>query len=97
MPTYVSLISWTQQGIANVKQTLDRLETAKRGARSLGAEIKAAYYTMGRYDVVAIVEAPDDETASRFALATGMLGSVRTETLRAYTPEEFAKILRGLP
>lgn len=96
MPTYVTLARWTPQGLQNVKQTLDRLEAAKKFARTLGGEIKSAYYTMGQVDVVVISEAPDDETATRFALATGMQGNVRTETLRAYTETEFRKLIGSL-
>lgn len=97
MPTYVTMFRWTQQGIQSVKQTLDRLEQAKKAARQVGSEIRTAYYTMGDYDGVVISEAPDDETASRFALATGMQGNVRTVTTRAYTEAEFRRILEKLP
>lgn len=97
MATYVTLLHWTEQGIRNVKQSLDRLEAAKTAAKAAGGEIKAAYYTMGRYDAVVVSESPDDETASAFALGTAMLGNVRTETLRAFTEAEFRKLLGRLP
>lgn len=96
MPTYVSLLRWTQQGIHNVKQSPDRLEAAKRAAKAAGGEIKATYYTMGQYDVVTISEFPSDEAVSRFALGTAQLGNVRTETSRAYTEEEFRKLAASL-
>ncbi len=97
MPTYVTLMRWTQQGIANVKGSLDRLEDARKRARAAGGDIKAAYFTMGQYDAVIVSEAPSDEVASRNALGAGMLGFVRTETSRAYTEEEFRKLLGTLP
>lgn len=97
MPTYITLARWTDQGIRNVKQSLDRLEAAKKAAKAGGGEIKAAYYTMGSYDVVVVSEAPDDETATRQALAAGTQGNIRTETLRAYTEAEFRKLIGSLP
>ncbi len=97
MSTYVTLMRWTPQGIANVKGSLQRLEDARKRARAAGGDIKAAYFTMGQFDAVIISEAPNDEAASRNALAAGMLGFVRTETSRAYTEEEFKNLLGTLP
>ena len=84
MPTYITLLHYTQQGIEKMKDSPTRLEAAKQSVRAMGGELKAFYLTMGQYDAVVISEAPDDETATRFALATGARGFVRTETLRAY-------------
>ncbi len=97
MPTYITIARWTEQGIKNVKQSLDRLEAAKKTAKAAGGEIKAAYYTMGESDIIVVSEAPNDEAASRLALGTGMQGNVRSTTLRAYTEDEFRRILAGLP
>jgi uncharacterized protein with GYD domain len=80
-----------------MKESPTRLEAAKQSVRQLGGEIKAFYLVMGQYDAVVISEAPDDETATKFALATGARGFVRTETLRAYTEEEYRKIIAALP
>jgi len=97
MPTYITLLRYTQQGIEKIKDSPTRLESAKQSVRAMGGELKAFYLVMGQYDAVVISEAPDDETATRFALATGARGYVRTETLRAYTEEEYRRILAALP
>ena len=97
MPTYISLLSYTQKGIENIKESPARLDRAKVAFRAVGAEIKEFYSVTGRYDMVIICEAPDDETVAKIALATGSLGNTRTETLRAFTEEEYRKIIAGLP
>jgi uncharacterized protein with GYD domain len=97
MATYVTLLRYTHQGITTVKEGPGRIETARKVYRSLGAELKAVYLVMGRYDFVAIAEAPDDTTAAKAALALGMKGNVSSETLRAFTEEEFRSIAAGLP
>lgn len=96
MPTYIQLLSYTQQGIQNMKDSPNRLDAAKQAARSLGGQIRAFYLTMGRFDGVAITELPDDEAAAKFALTTGARGFVRTETLRAFTEDEYRRITGGL-
>ncbi len=97
MPTYIVLINYTQQGIQNVKETPSRIETAKQALQAMGGVLKANYLVMGRYDYVAIIEAPDDETMAKFALSLGARGNVRTETLRAFTEEEYRSIIAALP
>jgi uncharacterized protein with GYD domain len=97
MPTYITLIRYTQKGAENMKESPTRLEAAKQSVRAMGGQLKAFYLTMGRYDAVVVSEAPDDETATRFALATGARGFVRTETLRAYPEDEYRKIVASLP
>ena len=92
MPTYIQLINWTEQGIRGVKETPKRAENAKALARKLGGKIDI-HYTMGEYDAVAMVEMPSDEAYNRFALASGALGNIRTKTLKAWTLEEFQKII----
>ena len=74
-----------------------RIWAARQAVEDAGGKLHAVYYTMGRFDAVAILEAPDDVTASRLALATGMEGNIRTETLKAFNEEEFADILAGIP
>ncbi len=93
MATYVLLLNWTEQGIRNAKETLARADAAAGLVEKLGGKMKEVYWTLGPYDVVAIVEAPDDETATAFALATGSQGNVRTTTLRAFDREEVKGIL----
>lgn len=97
MPTYLMLLRYTQTGIQNIKESPSRLDAARQLASSLGAEIKAVYLTMGRYDLAVMFEAPDDETVARFALAVGSRGAVSTETLRAFPEDEYRKIISELP
>jgi uncharacterized protein with GYD domain len=97
MPTYVTLIKYTQQGVENMKDSPNRLATAKELFKSMGAEIKAFYLAMGNYDAVVISEAPDDETAMKLALTTGSAGAIRTETQRVFPEDEYRKIISELP
>jgi uncharacterized protein with GYD domain len=97
MPTYIGLFNYTQQGIQNVKDSAARLDAARKAAQAMGAEIKAVYLVMGQYDFVIISEAPDDEAIAKLALGVGALGNVRSQTLRAFTEDEFRKILASLP
>ena len=99
MPTYVVLLNFTEEGKRNIADT-SGLDRAKQGVEAMGGQWKAWYLTMGQYDVVAIIEAPDDETAARIALARNSHGGVRTQTLRAFTEDEFRQIagsLQGTP
>jgi uncharacterized protein with GYD domain len=97
MPTYITLYRWTQAGAEQIKDSPARLDAAKQAMRSAGVELKGFYLTMGQYDMVAVWEAPDDETWARAALALGAKGSVRSETLRAFTEEEYRRIVAALP
>jgi uncharacterized protein with GYD domain len=97
MPTYITLLSWTEQGIKNVKESPARLDAGKELFRSMGAEIKEFYLVKGQYDMVIVIEAPDDETVAKLALATASQGAVRTVTLRAFTEDEYRKIIAELP
>ena len=97
MPTYISLMHWTQEGIKAVKDGPARLDMAKQAAKAGGGEIKAVYLVMGQYDLVLVFEAPDDEAVARSVIANGMQGYVRTETMRAFTEDEYRKIVASLP
>ena len=97
MPTYIGLFNYTQQGIQNIKESPARLDAARKAAQALGVEIRQLYLVMGQYDTVIIAEAPDDETIAKLALATGALGNVRTQTMRAFTEDEFRKLVASLP
>ena len=97
MPTYITLINWTQKGIENVKDSPDRLDSWKGVVEQSGCETKSFFMTMGDFDLVTVVEAPDDETYARLTLAVAALGSIRTKTLRAFTEEEYRRIIEGLP
>lgn len=93
MATYVSLISWTDQGIRGFRDTVDRAEAGKQLAAAFGGSLREIYWTLGPYDLVAISEAPDDETATAFALALSSQGNVRTTTMRAFSAEEMRGIV----
>jgi uncharacterized protein with GYD domain len=93
MATYVVLLNWTDQGLRTSKDTLDRADAAAKALEGLGGKMKDTYWTLGPHDVVAIIEAPDDETATAFALASGAQGNIRTTTLRAFDREEVKGIL----
>jgi uncharacterized protein with GYD domain len=97
MPTYVILMSYTQQGIENIKESPERLDAAKDAAKSMGVDIRDFYLAMGQYDAVLVVEAPDDNSITSFALASASLGNVRTETLRVYPEDEFRNLVADLP
>jgi uncharacterized protein with GYD domain len=97
MATYVTLVRFTDQGIRNVKEAAERIAAAEKLFAQVGARMSEIYLTMGRYDYVVVMEAPDDEAATKAALAVSSLGNVRTETLRAYTRPEIGKIIGGLP
>jgi uncharacterized protein with GYD domain len=92
MAKYVSLISWTEQGIQNFKDTVDRFETAKKVAADMGGSLEA-HWTVGECDIVAILEFPDDETATAFLLKVGSLGNLRTRTMRAFDADEMSRII----
>ena len=97
MPTYISLLSYTQEGIKNVKDSPARLDAARKVFQSMGAELKTWYLTLGKYDAVVITEGPDDETAAKLLLMIGAQGNIRTETFRAFTEDEYRKIVAALP
>ncbi|MFE0591347.1 GYD domain-containing protein [Micromonospora echinospora] len=93
MPTYVALLNWTDQGIRGYRDTARRADAFAAATQKLGAKLLNIYWTVGQYDVVALVEAPDDETATAALLQLGGAGNVRTETLRAFGQEEIERII----
>ena len=97
MPTYITLLRYTSKGIEAIKEGPARLDAAKRAFHAMGAEIQDFYLVSGQYDMVIVAEAPDDETLAKLALSIGSAGAVRTETLRAFTEEEYRKIVTALP
>ncbi len=96
MVTYVSLINLTDQGIQNIKESPTRLNQAKKLGRKYGVKIKQTLYTVGPYDLIAILEGPDDDAINAFALAAAQNGNVRTTSMRAYTPAEMIELTKGL-
>jgi uncharacterized protein with GYD domain len=96
MTTYVSLINWTDQGIRNFSDTVQRAEDAKALAQRMGGSIANIYWTVGQYDLVTVADFPDDETGTAFLLALGSQGNVRTTTLRAYDASQVAGVISKL-
>lgn len=96
MATFISLVSFTDQGIRNIKESPNRYEAFKTMAEKLGVTVKGVYYTVGSYDLVLITEGTD-EAITTALLKTGSLGNVRTQTLRAFSVDEIKKILSTLP
>jgi uncharacterized protein with GYD domain len=97
MPTYITLAKFTQKGIEEIKEGPNRLEEAKKTFEAMGAKIKDFYLVTGKYDMVVIVEAQDDETIAKLALIIGSKGTSRTVTFRAFTEDEYRKIIDELP
>ena len=96
MATYVVLGQFTDQGIRNVKDTAKRAEALKEMAKKSGATVKEFYWTLGQYDVVTVIDAPDDASLTGLLLSVGGLGNVRTQALRAFSADEMGRILRKM-
>jgi uncharacterized protein with GYD domain len=97
MPTYVTLVHFTDQGMKNIKESPVRLDAVKRAFQAAGGELKAFYLAFGAYDAVVISEGPDDETTMKLAMAIGAQGNLRTESMRVFTEPEYRKLIAGLP
>jgi uncharacterized protein with GYD domain len=93
MPTYIVLGSFTDQGIRNVKKTTKRAKGVRDAAKKLGASVKSQYWTLGAYDVVTVVDAPDDESIAALLFSIGSLGNVRTQSLKALEADQVEQIL----
>jgi uncharacterized protein with GYD domain len=93
MPTYVLLANFTEQGIRNINDTVKRVNAFKQMAKSKGATVKEVYWTLGQYDTINVVEAPDEMTAVAVSASLAKLGNVRVQTLRAFTEAEANNIL----
>ena len=96
MSNYVVLIDWAEQGIKNVKDTVKRAKSFEGAIEKAGGKSLGFYYTIGRYDMVAIVQAPTDEAIASVLFSLGSLGNVRTETLKAFSTNEAANIIEKL-
>ena len=97
MPTYISLVQFTDKGIQAAKETTRRMSDWAAKVKPMGVTIKDMYWTLGQYDQVCVFEAPDDETAASVLLAADLLGNIRTQTMRAFTTSEMEKILAQVP
>jgi uncharacterized protein with GYD domain len=96
MPHYITLIRYTQQGAAKIKESPSRLDAARKAAKAVKGKIHSWFLTMGKYDAVIISEFPDDESAARFMLGTAALGNISTQTLKAFTEDEYRSIVGSL-
>jgi uncharacterized protein with GYD domain len=96
MATYIVLGQFTDQGIRNVKDTTKRAAALKESAKKVGASVKGVYWTLGAFDVVTIVEAPDDQSIAALPFSIGSLGNVRTQSLKAFEADEIERVLGKL-
>jgi uncharacterized protein with GYD domain len=95
--TYIALVTFTDQGIRQIRQTTERAKGLVNVASKLGIKIMDIYWTIGVFDAVFTAEAPDDETMTAFAAAMGAIGNIRTQTMRAFSADEMNRILDKLP
>jgi uncharacterized protein with GYD domain len=93
MPTYISLARWTDQGVRNIKEAPQRIDAFKKGVQAAGGKLTGFYVTMGKYDIVTIVDAPNDEAMANMVLSTESKGNVRIQTLKASTEDQFRAIV----
>lgn len=93
MATFVVLGNFTDQGLRAVKQTTKRAEAARAAAKELGVTMREIFWTQGQYDIVSLIEAPDETSLTAFELSLAGAGNVRIQTLRAFTKDEMDKIL----
>ncbi len=93
MATYISLTRFTEQGIRSVKDTTKRAEAVKAAAAKFGANVKDLYWTLGQYDIVVVIEAADELSATAFAMSIAAAGNTRSETLRAFSGDEMQTVL----
>jgi uncharacterized protein with GYD domain len=96
VPTYIALARWTNQGLQKIQESPSRLDAARKAFEAAGIKLKEFYMVMGQYDTVIVVEAPDDTTLAKATLALASKGNLQTETLRAFTEDEYRKIVSGL-
>jgi uncharacterized protein with GYD domain len=93
MPTYVSLINWTDQGIKNYRDTVARADSFRDSVRQAGGQVRELLWTLGEYDIVSVIEAPDDETAIALLLQVAAVGNIRTRTMRAMNANEITSVI----
>jgi uncharacterized protein with GYD domain len=97
MPTYIALLKWTPQGLQDVKESPSRLDAARKSLESVGVKMKDFYMVTGRYDMIAICDAPDEGAVARALLSVTSRAGITSETCRAFTEEEYRQIIGGLP
>jgi uncharacterized protein with GYD domain len=96
MAKYIMLMNWTDQGIKSVKDSPKRLDAAREAGKKSGVTLGDFYMTMGGYDMVCMVDAPDDAAFAKFVLATSQQGNIRTSTLKAFTEQEYRSVVGGV-
>lgn len=96
MATYVSLIKWTEQGVKNAKDTVERAQAFRKDLERRGGKLISIYWTQGQYDIITTIDVPDEQTAMAALLAVGALGNVRTETLHALNETEMQSVIRKI-
>ena len=96
MPTYICLMTYTDQGLRNIKKAPGRVDAAHKAAEELGGKLGDLYLTMGAHDLIAISEFPDDATAATFVLRVGALGNVRITTAKAFSESAYRKIVEAV-
>ena len=94
MPSYITLINWTDQGVKSFKDSVDRYEAAQEAMGKGGVSFRDIYWTVGPYDLVGILEAPDDATATAALLSVAGQGNIRTTTLRAFNADEMRGVIK---
>ena len=97
MAKYISLVKYAAKGIENIKESPNRLDAVKQLCESMGATVEGFYLTMGRYDIIMIMDAPDRQTATKIILTITSQGNVSTETLPAFPEDEYRKVISELP
>jgi uncharacterized protein with GYD domain len=97
MPSYVVLCNFTEQGLRSVKETVSRADAAKEAATKFGVKMKEIYWTQGQYDLVTLCEGQDEQSIAAFGIALAGQGNVKMQTLRAFSRDEMAGIVRKLP
>ena len=96
MATYIVFADYTEQGLANIKQSPDRLDAVRKLVADHGGEIKSIYLMMGEHDIMTVMEAPNDDTAAKLLLTISAEGNIRTKSYKAFTEDEFRSIVGSL-
>ena len=96
MPTYIVLVKWTDQGVKNAKDTIQRVGQYRSDLERRGGKLSSFYWTQGKYDTVSVIEAPDEQMVMAAMLALGSLGNTRTETFRAFNETEMETIIQKM-
>jgi uncharacterized protein with GYD domain len=97
MPLYITFVKWTEQGVQNIRETVNRVDQASAAAEKAGGRLVDVWWTQGEYDIVGVWDLPDDETASALILSVALAGNVRSQTVRAFDRAAMQRIIQKLP